>query len=594
MHPTDKVVFEERTYHKACLSEQLISDSNDQQTGFDDVQANSLKDLTEDKQHDVSTGDLDDASEDVLNDNAPDTLTSDTNDVSKDNHRVIIKVNSVDDKSLTTNDESSDKFYEVDEKLSLKSFDEKIDEESSSRRSGNLSTNDNQEDNQLKSVSSNLSSLNPFDDENDDDEFYEMESDHQRNQNLNNSTTVHKTGDLDEKTEIKACNADDKKYPKELNPFGSDEEDDDLEEIDKQQDKEMSKSITSNPFGDSESEAMKDTISTSSYVKVYPEALCPFDETDETIEEMNDNKLKPLEHIKSKQIPKNYSTSSLERFNHKQPHQSEFKSFSNLRPNRNSFNQNYDTLSIRSLTPDGKWKSNKKRAAPLPPNQQQNSSSVHTSLNTDASTTSSPVLIKKTNSESKDTIDQDTYHSSQSLSENSFVSLTNTDIDESKEHILKQKRRFKKDRPAPLPPTPLIRYVDSIEEIEKESDEIGDKLLVNSNSIREIEIKLKDNQTTKELSKSAVKKLVYEYLDLAEVKCGLDKRQIELSYMKCENKLEKDQVQVDLELRMLYEKDAKSKTFEDLKLEEDLLEKLIDIIERKNEIEENIVRIDKS
>ena len=539
LHPGDKIVYEERSYHKVCLDEQLVrlevNKSNDGQ------KCNDLK------------------------------------------------------SNLTDN--NSNEFHEIaNDELSLKSFDEK--EDADFKESNNekiiikveccnevsnqikLNQDENQDENQLKSISSNLSSLinDPLDDE--DEKFYEID-------------------------EMKSFEKVDQiaVYPKELNPFGEDEEV--LvqgEEIATSMRKSINKSI--NEFiSKSKNESQTN----------YPVELNPFDENDETIEELDKNELKPISINNKTQMPKNYSTSSLERFNNKSQSNSsqQFKSFSNLRANRNSFNQNYDTLSVRSLTPDGKWKSNKKRQAPLPPPstcQQQQDSSINssindTSINNTSSNASSPILDnKKVYTLDKDKIinnETTINHSSQSLSENenSFASLTNSDASESKENITnqQQKRVYKKKNKAPPLPSALLRFVGSIDEIEKECDLIGDSLLVNSNSIREIEIRLQDNhETSKEkLPRGACKKLIYEYFNLIEKKCLLAKRQEELMYLKSQNKLERDQMETDSTLRLLYNKGAKQMTFEDLKIEADLLEKLVDIIERKNEIEENIITIDK-
>lgn len=561
MRPADKVVHEAKTYHRSCLDQILES--------------NRAENLAE----------------------GPADEKSNLKDESSPVHKSPI--NSTND----LNDSASDQFYElINDKLSLKSLDDqelnfseapvdkiviKVECCSQSRDSPRPEDsqpeeeNTQSESNQLKSVSSNLSSLNPFDEDDANDEFFEMES------SIASDLT-------NQKTENKS-QTDEKSYPKDLNPFGSDEENDDLEEIDKQElDKQELDKHSSQPKQSMSSSAAKD----------YPDELNPFDENDETVEELDRSpELKPVEKVKPDQLllPKNYSTSSLERFNGK-PNPSQFKSFTNLRPNRNSFNQNYDSLSVRSLTPDGKWKSNKKRQAPRPPTDLKPSSinsasSVNNASaspnNASSSNTSSPILgSNKPHPNGKDT--ESTYHSSQSLSENekdSLVSLTNSEASESKENV-GHTRRAKKNK-APQLPT-LIRFVTSIEEIERECDTIGDNLLVNSNSIREIEIKLKDNQTDKQLSKSQIKKQLYQFMSLVETKCSLAKRQAELMFMKSQNRLVNDQIEVETSLRLLYDKGAKSKTFEDLKVEEDLLEKLVDIVDRKSEIEENIVRIDKS
>lgn len=565
MRPADKVVHEEKTYHRSCLNEILesnrpssASQPADEKTDFKDEASAQLK---------SPAYDLNDSTSDQFYELVDDKLSLRSLDDNEPNASEAPA-----DNKLNASEASTDKIVIKVECCS---------QDRDSHRSNSPQEEKDSESNQLKSVSSNLSSLNPFD----DDEFYEMDS----------SVASDRANP---KTENKSSQVEEKNYPKDLNPFGSEDEED-LETIDKQE--------LERQEADKNRPQSKQSMA-SAASKDYPEELNPFDENDETVEELDRSELKPLEKVKPNPLllPKNYSTSSLERFNGKpNPAANQFKSFSNLRANRNSFNQNYDTLSVRSLTPDGKWKSNKKRQAPRPPGEPQaspvhNSSSVNNapaSLNNASSNTSSPILNRNPSyqlNSSKDA--ESTYHSSQSLSENekdSLVSLTNSDTSESKENVGNTRRLKKNKAPAPRLPT-LIRFVTSIEEIERECDTIGDNLLVNSNSIREIELKLMDNKTDKQLSRSQIKKLVYEFNRLAETKCSLAKRQAELMFMKSQNRLVNDQIEVEASLRLLYNKGAKSKTFEDLKAEEDLLEKLVDIVDRKNEIEENIVRIDKS
>lgn len=601
MRPADKVLHEEKTYHRSCLEEMLESNRSTSQPA-DANSKNDFKNETSTKSPVLSTNDLNDSDQfyEVVNDKLS-LRSTDDNEPNASESSVHNERNTGGapaqndgdangapaDHEHNSNEEPADKAHESPAHNELNAGDKiviKV-ECCSQDRSDSPEGEKDSESNQLKSVSSNLSSLNPFDDDEDAaDEFYDMDS------------SVASDRVVNPKTEEQS-QAETKNYPKDLNPFGSeDEEEEDLEKIDKQE--------LERQEADKLRPQSKQSMASS---KDYPEELNPFDENDETIEELD--RSEPLETVKPNPLllPKNYSTSSLERYNGKpNPAAGQFKSFSNLRANRNSFNQNYDTLSVRSLTPDGKWKSNKKRQAPKPPVDPQASPIVHHSSsvnstqaslhNASSSNTSSPILNRNPASYRLNSNAEQAYHSSQSLSENekdSLVSLTNSDTSESRENVGgTQPRRLKKNK-APQLPT-LIRFVTSIEEIERECDTIGDNLLVNSNAIREIEVKLMDNKESKQLSRSQIKKLVYEFNRLVETKCSLAKRQAELMFMKSQNRLVNDQIEVEASLRLLYQKGAKSKTFEDLKVEEDLLEKLVDIVDRKNEIEENIVRIDKS
>jgi len=81
-----------------------------------------------------------------------------------------------------------------------------------------------------------------------------------------------------------------------------------------------------------------------------------------------------------------------------------------------------------------------------------------------------------------------------------------------------------------------------------------------------------------------------EFLSNAREKCRLARRQKELMYMKREHKLEEIQADIEYQMRVVISKQSAQKTEEDQKKEEELLQRLVEIIEERNDIVENMIR----
>ncbi|XP_054166329.1 MICAL-like protein 1 [Oppia nitens] len=149
----------------------------------------------------------------------------------------------------------------------------------------------------------------------------------------------------------------------------------------------------------------------------------------------------------------------------------------------------------------------------------------------------------------------------------------------------------------PAPPIPAIKRMikGSLTEIEDELNSIGDKLPVIEKKTQELEQILISRMGTTvggETPPIAPKDdpVLNEFLATARERCRLARRQKELMYMKREHKLEEIQADIEYQMRCVISKQSAQKTDEDLKREEELLQRLMEIIEERNDIVENMIK----
>jgi hypothetical protein len=135
-----------------------------------------------------------------------------------------------------------------------------------------------------------------------------------------------------------------------------------------------------------------------------------------------------------------------------------------------------------------------------------------------------------------------------------------------------------------------------LEEIQRELNEIGDRLQQIEATTRDLEKRFADAQAAgagPESDTDDQEDLIYSYLEQAKETCCLFRRQEELMYQKREHQLEEEHADIEYKIRVLDQKPAFKRTQEDTNDEATLLDRLVEVIDERNEVVENMERIDK-
>lgn len=154
-----------------------------------------------------------------------------------------------------------------------------------------------------------------------------------------------------------------------------------------------------------------------------------------------------------------------------------------------------------------------------------------------------------------------------------------------------------KKRPAPPIPAFKRSIKSSVAEMDAELERIGDELPVVETSRLQLEHWLLEEQSRQRESNPDEEPTGQEYEDKLQEfiqfsikRCKLAQKQKEFAYLKREHKLEEAQVEVEFNLRQIMSKQDTLKTEEDKTTEKELLDKLVEIIDERNEIIEAMVR----
>lgn len=149
-------------------------------------------------------------------------------------------------------------------------------------------------------------------------------------------------------------------------------------------------------------------------------------------------------------------------------------------------------------------------------------------------------------------------------------------------------QRKKNKRNAPPLPVNFKRQVSgSAEAIEEELNNIGDRLAeleVESNACQ-IELKRSFQVSDTEFAIARAK-----FVEIIRMKNSILRRQKELMYRKREITLDQNHSDIEYELRMIGNKQSSNQTPEDDTREKELLKKLVEIVEEKSDIVENLNR----
>lgn len=159
----------------------------------------------------------------------------------------------------------------------------------------------------------------------------------------------------------------------------------------------------------------------------------------------------------------------------------------------------------------------------------------------------------------------------------------------------------RKKRPAPSVPVPVRREIKRIplKEIQVEMEDIAAKQEELERQGREIEMQIRDrNGKYPQDGHSAAaaagaadaeptveeEELIMQLFELVNEKNNLFRRQAELMYIKRSQRLEEEQVELEYQIRCIMTKPLNQKCEDDARREEELLQRLLEVVEARNEI----------
>ncbi|KAH7639526.1 cell surface glycoprotein 1-like [Dermatophagoides farinae] len=399
-----------------------------------------------------------------------------------------------------------------------------------------------------------------------------------------------------------------KDYPDDLNPFGDDDDDDDTNVVEIHEPSGLKTVIKIehypadlNPFGD-DIDSCKVEIS-----KQNSSSLNPFGSDDEDEEPIVKSKI--LNHHSPEQRRSSLKPSPT-------PTSKRKKRPAPLPPSSlsNKSNQSLDQISMATDKPITQSESSQMYDSFI-----SNASSSNVDFDTGSnvsfgsrhsihSDTRTPTPVPRRSKIHSNHQDDDSQKSSISSTNNILIDSCGTAATgngDSTNSVQAQLKAIKnKKRPAPPRPAFKRELKTSTEDMDKELNEIGDQLPVIEMERAQLEQWLLESLKTEEpqqqqqqqdpMDKNA-KIIEYDqklerFLELAREKCKLCRKQKELMYMKRELKLEETQLELEYQLRVIMSKQDAQKTTDDCDEEQRLLKKMMEIIDERNDIIENMIQ----
>lgn len=161
-----------------------------------------------------------------------------------------------------------------------------------------------------------------------------------------------------------------------------------------------------------------------------------------------------------------------------------------------------------------------------------------------------------------------------------------------------------KKRPAPAPPQAIRRTVcGSLQSIQFDLNAIGDRLAVIQERVQQLEQEFKSCKERAEKSdpgiigdndkSSSQQALISEYLELGRETCTLARRQEELMYQRTEHKLEQEHADLEFQIRQIDLIPVFKRTPDDESRSHELITRLVDVIDQRNDVVENMTKINK-
>lgn len=352
--------------------------------------------------------------------------------------------------------------------------------------------------------------------------------------------------------------------------------------------------IDLNPFGSDDSDAEENITNEN-----YPDDLNPFETSeDEETSSFTKSDTLPIDSFTNSIDNNEYDRNFNPFYSSSDDDGDEQKFSSNHISFDSKYNQNYSKI----IELRNEIKKKKKAPPPPPPSQ---------SLSNDENLRSEFQLDKKTSVKQSISLKPSPRLSQKKIAPKPPINLDNTQtttefkidnvnddkLENKKENtnissvgILsnKPKQWRRKKRPAPSVPVPRKREIKMIphEEIKAEMLEIEKKQQHLERQGRELEMLIRERED-KELSMEE-EKAILELFELVNLKNALFRRQAELMYIKRSQRLEEEQVEIEFQIRCLMNKPADQRSEEDVSKEEELLQRLLDVVEQRNEIVDTI------
>lgn len=389
----------------------------------------------------------------------------------------------------------------------------------------------------------------------------------------------------------------DQNYPGFLNPFGSDDEE---EEEQQQQGKgrcnnqhssnvQQSKNTKNHddypeylsPFGEDENHGLSEGLT----VEDYDNSLNPFGE-EETLKEEEDENVGPLN---GKNIHISTDNDSLEPRGAGNPFEED-----DCDENNEKLGQN-DDIEARSKgdnvlkSTSAKLSDPESRAPQLnsleqPPVPLPRTKSLL--KKEQAQKNRQQQLITDSNQNSTTNSILSTTSSTSSSSLTTTITSTTTTSGASTTSGSFQRKNHKRNAP-PVPINFKRQVSGSLNEIECELNEIGDNLAIIEKESIQCQSDLK---ATFQVDEEKFTKTRSQFEELIKRRNSIVRRQKELMYRKRELKLDQIHSDIEYELRMIGNKQLSHRTSEDETKEKELLKKLVEIVEEKSDIVENLNR----
>uniref|UniRef100_T1IIJ9 BMERB domain-containing protein n=1 Tax=Strigamia maritima TaxID=126957 RepID=T1IIJ9_STRMM len=151
---------------------------------------------------------------------------------------------------------------------------------------------------------------------------------------------------------------------------------------------------------------------------------------------------------------------------------------------------------------------------------------------------------------------------------------------------------WKKKKPAPPVPIPPKRQITKLpmDEILKELKTIEEKQLEMERKGVELEKAIREEnlQGHEDVVDGEESELVLQLFELVNQKNTLFRRQVELVYLRRQQRLEEEHAELEYQIRCLMGKPETIKTDEDRELEEELIVRLVEVVRQRSEVIESI------
>ncbi|KAI1289777.1 MICAL-like protein 2 [Halotydeus destructor] len=392
-------------------------------------------------------------------------------------------------------------------------------------------------------------------------------------------------------------------YPTDYNPFGDDDE---TEEEEKS--KASLYPTDLNPFGDDDESPETKLNSSAKSTERYDDSLNPFGDEEEDEPGPEPVRLNPTPVPAPRRAKQAGASPSVS------PMPSERKTISvgntslnrtlstspTMLPRRSGsavpYANDEHVSGPRTSTPQAARRATKKKVAPKPPQVVSPLASARTLQTTDASYSSLPSadsanvsLVSSSMPESPTSVRSSSLRrpslTPSTISVRSDVGSDNSSL---RDNTSLNAMSLRKKRPAPAPPQATRRKVyGSVETIQVDLNEIGDKLA-------EIQVHVKHLEEAFQSSKDANQaELIFNYLEMARQTCSLARKQEELMYRKREYKLEEEHADIEFQIREIDLKPPFKRTQEDDAKGQELLRRLLEVIDERNDVVENMIKINK-